>query len=260
MIIVSPSERLPVALIQWKPKSGVPSAVQVLDAKQGDCNEHTVLYVALARALAPAPDLVLLDEPFSSLDATLRTELRDEVREILRAAGATVVFVTHDREEALAIADSVAVMRAGRIEQVSTPADLYLRPVNRFVASFVGHANLVPGRVVAGEVQTALGAFRAPGGTLPEGAAAEALLRPEQLHLMPLRDAAPATPAFRVVRRSFQGAQVRYRVAADGVELEVVAPSTSVLAIGAEVSVHARARQVPVYLESGAERHAAADH
>jgi iron(III) transport system ATP-binding protein len=205
--------------------------------------------VALARALAPEPELVLLDEPFSGLDATLRAELRDEVREILRAAGATVVFVTHDREEALAMADRVAVMRAGRIEQVSTPAELYLRPINRFVAGFVGHANLVPGRVVGGEVETRLGAFRAPHGSLPEGASAEALLRPEQLHLMPMREEQPGEPIFRVVRRSFHGAQVRYRVAADGVELEVIAPSTSVLSIGAEVVVHARARQVPVYLD-----------
>jgi iron(III) transport system ATP-binding protein len=209
--------------------------------------------VALARALAPEPELILLDEPFSSLDATLRAELRDEVQEILRVAGATVVFVTHDREEALAIADRVAVMRAGRIEQVSPPAELYLRPVNRFVAAFVGHANLVPGRVVDGEVQTALGAFRVPHGSLPEGAVAEALLRPEQLHLMPVRGDAAAEPVFRVERRSFHGAQVRYRVSAGGIELEAVAPSTSVLSIGAEVVVHARARQVPIYLETAAE-------
>ncbi|MDQ3346072.1 MAG: ABC transporter ATP-binding protein, partial [Chloroflexota bacterium] len=113
--------------------------------------------VALARALAPHPALILLDEPFSSLDATLRSQLRVDVREILRSAGATTLFVTHDQGEALEISDRVAVMRAGRIEQVSTPAELYLRPVNRFVAGFVGEANLLPGEVRHGEVETLVG-------------------------------------------------------------------------------------------------------
>src|SRR5699024_2536681 len=141
--------------------------------------------VALARALAPDPAIVLLDEPFSALDATLRSQLRGEVRDILRAAGATAIFVTHDQGEALEISDRVAGMRAGRIEQISTPDELYLRPVNRFVAGFVGEANLLPGEVRHGEVQTLAGRFRAANGGLTDGARAEVLLRPEQLHMLP---------------------------------------------------------------------------
>jgi iron(III) transport system ATP-binding protein len=102
--------------------------------------------VALARALAPSPELVLLDEPFSNLDAALRSSVREEVRAILRAADATAVFVTHDQEEALSLADRVAVMDAGRIHQVDDPQTLYTRPATRFVAGFVGEADVLTAR------------------------------------------------------------------------------------------------------------------
>jgi iron(III) transport system ATP-binding protein len=210
--------------------------------------------VALARALAPDPALILLDEPFSSLDATLRAQLRGEVREILRAAGATTVFVTHDQSEALEISDRVAVMRAGRIEQVSTPDELYLRPVNRFVAGFVGEANLLPGEMIRGEVQTLVGRFRAPNGSqagLPDGARAEVLLRPEQLHMLPVeRLSSPPPPehVLRIVRRVFHGSEVHHVLRSpDGLELEAATPSSSTLEVGTEVIAHARAREVPVY-------------
>ncbi|MEX0952831.1 MAG: ABC transporter ATP-binding protein [Nitriliruptoraceae bacterium] len=101
--------------------------------------------VALARALAPSPRVVLLDEPFSSLDASLRTTVREDVRAILRQADATAVFVTHDQEEALSLADRVAVMRQGRLHQVADPHTLYTRPNTRFVAEFVGEANTLVG-------------------------------------------------------------------------------------------------------------------
>lgn len=102
--------------------------------------------VALARALAPRPDLVLLDEPFSNLDAALRASVREEVRAILHAAEQTAVFVTHDQEEALSLADQVVVMRDGRVHQVADPQTLYTRPATRFVAGFVGEADLLDGR------------------------------------------------------------------------------------------------------------------
>jgi len=101
--------------------------------------------VALARALAPAPDLVLLDEPFSNLDASLRASVREEVRAILRAAEQTAVFVTHDQEEALSLADRVVVMAEGRVHQAADPQTLYTRPATRFVAEFVGEADVLPG-------------------------------------------------------------------------------------------------------------------
>ena len=207
--------------------------------------------VALARALAPDPALILLDEPFSSLDATLRTQLRTDVREILRSAGATTLFVTHDQGEALEISDRVAVMRAGRIEQVSTPDELYLRPVNRFVAGFVGEANLLPGEVRHGEVQTLAGRFRAGPGALADGAQAEVLLRPEQLHMLDI-DRLSSVPrpgsVLTVVRRVFHGSEVHHVLrSSTGFELEAATPSSATVEVGTQVIVHARAREVPVY-------------
>jgi iron(III) transport system ATP-binding protein len=207
--------------------------------------------VALARALAPDPALILLDEPFSNLDATLRAQLRGEVRDILRAAGATTLFVTHDQDEALEISDRVAVMRAGRIEQLSTPDELYLRPINRFVAGFVGEANLLPGEVRHGEVQTLVGRFRASGGALADGVRAEVLLRPEQLHMLPVaRLSTPPRPesVMRIVRRVFHGSEVHHVLRSEsGLEVEAATPSSAMLEVGTEVIAHARAREVPVY-------------
>ena len=100
--------------------------------------------VALARALAPQPLLVLLDEPLSNLDVQVRLRLREEVREILKATGTSGIFVTHDQQEAMAIADSVAVMRRGRLEQVGTPEEIYTQPTTRFTAQFVTGANFIP--------------------------------------------------------------------------------------------------------------------
>jgi len=207
--------------------------------------------VALARALAPDPALILLDEPFSNLDATLRAQLRGEVREILRAAGATTLFVTHDQAEALEISDRVAVMRAGRIEQLSSPTELYLRPVNRFVAGFVGEANLLPGEVRHGEVQTLVGRFRAVGDTLADGSRAEVLLRPEQLHMLPV-DKLSSPPreeaVLHVVRRVFHGSEVHHVLRSQsGMELEAATSSSATLEVGTAVIAHARAREVPVY-------------
>lgn len=207
--------------------------------------------VALARALAPHPALILLDEPFSSLDATLRSQLRGDVREILRSAGATTLFVTHDQGEALEISDRVAVMRAGRIEQVSTPDELYLRPVNRFVAGFVGEANLLPGEVRHGEVQTLVGRFRAGHGALADGVRAEVLLRPEQLHMLQvdrLSSAPRSESVLTVVRRVFHGSEVHHVLRSPtGFEFEVATPSSATIEVGTRVIAHARAREVPVY-------------
>ena len=112
--------------------------------------------VALARALAPAPDTVLLDEPWSNVDSHLRVELRDEVARILRPLGVTVVLVTHDREEAFSLADRIALMRDGTVVQEGTPEEIYFAPTSRWAAEFVGAGNVLPGRVEAGLVHTAL--------------------------------------------------------------------------------------------------------
>jgi iron(III) transport system ATP-binding protein len=136
--------------------------------------------VALARALAPGPALVLLDEPFSSLDASLRARVRAEVRTILRRSAATAIFVTHDQDEALSLADEVGVMWQGRIIQRASPRDLYRAPANSLVASFLGEANLLPGEARDSEVSTELGLLLCSSG--PDGAV-DVLIRPEAIRL-----------------------------------------------------------------------------
>jgi iron(III) transport system ATP-binding protein len=136
--------------------------------------------VALARALAPEPDLILLDEPFSNLDASLRTAVREEVRAILKAAEQTAVFVTHDQEEALSLADLVAVMEEGRVHQVAAPQVLYTRPATRFVAEFVGEADVLPGtRAGRYLVDTPIG--RLPTDRALEASDVAVVVRPEAL-------------------------------------------------------------------------------
>ena len=154
--------------------------------------------VALARALVTRPRVLLLDEPLSALDAKVRVQLRDEIRRIQQETGITTVFVTHDQEEALAVADRIAVMNSGRIEQIGTPEDLYLRPASPFVANFVGVSNRLEGTVSQGrvtirgvEMPTLDGAVDGP---------VLAFVRPEELRI-----AAEGLPAT-VVSTSFLGA------------------------------------------------------
>ena len=115
--------------------------------------------VALARALAPTPDLVLLDEPFSNLDASLRDRLRQEVSQILRTAGVTAIFVTHDQEEAMSIAEQVVVMREGCVEQCGAPEEVYLRPATRWMAAFLGEIEVLPGEAREGRARCELGSL-----------------------------------------------------------------------------------------------------
>ena len=136
--------------------------------------------VALARALAPRPDVLLLDEPFSNLDASLRRRLRTEVHELLESLGVTTIFVTHDQEEAFVLGQQVAVMREGRIVQHGTPADLYRRPVDRWVAGFVGEVNLLAGLAAGSIASTSLG--DAPLAEHADGPV-DVVVRPEQLRV-----------------------------------------------------------------------------
>ena len=142
--------------------------------------------VALARALAPEPQVVLLDEPFGALDTGLRAALREDVRAALSAAGATGVLVTHDQQEALSVADLVAVMREGRIVQAAAPGELYTAPDDLGVATFVGEAVVLPAHVRDGCARTVLGELRVrrPGaGAASAGGTGQVVLRPEQLVL-----------------------------------------------------------------------------
>lgn len=140
--------------------------------------------VAVARALAPRPAVLVLDEPFSSLDVGLRGELRGEVRRILAAEGVTAVLVTHDQEEALSLGDEIVVMLDGRVAQVGTPDELYRRPATPELAAFVGEANFIAGEARGGWMETDLGALRVDAG---DGQRL-ALVRPEDLQLSELDD------------------------------------------------------------------------
>lgn len=180
--------------------------------------------VALARALVTEPRVLLLDEPLSALDAKVRVQLREEIRRIQRETGTTTVFVTHDQEEALAIADRVGVMNHGRIEQIADPKTLYERPSTEYVATFVGLTNRVP-CLSTGSDALVFGR-RVPmiSGSLPEGAA-EALIRPESLRILPRERAEPAASGEvhgRVTAVHFLGALTRAEVVVDSHDLPAV--------------------------------------
>jgi ABC-type Fe3+/spermidine/putrescine transport system ATPase subunit len=171
--------------------------------------------VALARALAPRPRLLLLDEPLSALDARLRRSLRQEIQAVQRELQVTTVYVTHDQEEALAISDRIAVMRAGRVEQIGGPEEVYRRPANLFVAGFIGQANLVPGVAV---LDTPLGRLTAPAGEAPPARGAKLVLffRPEAARLDSLGGKAGNRFRGRVVSQEYLGAQVEAVVEVGG--------------------------------------------
>jgi iron(III) transport system ATP-binding protein len=153
--------------------------------------------IALARALAPSPRLLLLDEPFSGLDARLREELRADTLALLRRSGTATLMVTHDPEEAMFMADRLEVMRAGRIEQQGTPRDIYDRPVNPFVAAFFSQVNRLDGLVVGGRVTTPV--LDLPAGELREGTRVDVVVRPEAVRLTPAAEQEPAAATIALV-------------------------------------------------------------
>ncbi|KDS90821.1 sugar ABC transporter [Halorubrum saccharovorum] len=169
--------------------------------------------VALARSLAPEPDVLLLDEPFSNLDVRLRVEMREEVRQILKEAGVTAVSVTHDQEEALSISDRVAVMNDGQIEQVGRPESVFERPESKFVASFLGRASFLEGHLRDGKVETGIGRFDAVTlegyDTVYDGAPVDVLIRPDDLRASP---ASPELADGTIVSRQYVGPSFVYRV------------------------------------------------
>jgi iron(III) transport system ATP-binding protein len=166
--------------------------------------------VALARALAPQPEAILLDEPFSNLDAALRASVRAEVRQILADAGATAVLVTHDQEEALSLADRVAVMWQGKIVQDASPEELYHRPASRQIGVFIGDAQFLPGEAHGRRVQTELGALPVHGSAVGP---VDVMLRPEILRLAPPSDEHPANAT--VLTRLFYGHDQLMRIRLD---------------------------------------------
>ena len=190
--------------------------------------------VALARALAPRPRLLLLDEPFSNLDVDLRERLALEVRDILRAEGTTAVLVTHDQHEAFALADQIGVMYEGSIQQWDTPYNLYHRPVNRFVADFVGQGVFLPGTMVApNRIQIELGVLPGSGPGNHSAADVRVLLRPDDV----VHDDASPQQA-EVVAKAFRGAEFMYTLRLPSGQLLLsLVPSHHNHAIGEQIGI-----------------------
>ncbi len=202
--------------------------------------------VALARALAPRPTLLLLDEPFGALDAKVRVELREWIRRLHKERGITSVFVTHDQEEAMDLADRVIVLQKGRVEQIGTPEAIYDRPATEFVASFVGSINVLKGNVEGGRAALGTLAVHAPPGT-GDGARLHAFIRPHDVELRgrvdpdadaaagdsPLADSRPAVATAEIERMSRIGFMVKMDLRlADGQPLAVELTKDRVAELG----------------------------
>ncbi|MCW5591713.1 MAG: ABC transporter ATP-binding protein [Burkholderiales bacterium] len=215
--------------------------------------------VALARAIVIRPQVLLFDEPLSNLDAKLRVQMRQEIRDLQRRLAITTVYVTHDQEEAMAVSDRIAVMNQGSIVQEGSADDLYYRPASAFVAQFIGRVNLLPGRVEAvagagGEV-TVMG-HRMAVAALPAGARAgdsvRLVLRPEAIAVRSARDGDSRTRG-RIAGRMFLGEKVEYVVRCGETALQVVsydARPGDLLAEGAEVTLDFKGPDVPVLPEA----------
>jgi iron(III) transport system ATP-binding protein len=201
--------------------------------------------VAIARALAPKPIVILLDEPFSNLDPDMRGQMREEVEEILRLTGTTAVLVTHDHDEAFAMADRVAVLNGGRREQVDNPESIYHTPSTPFVANFVGQADFLLGRVENGKIHTEVGIFDNVAGH-PPGAAVELMIRPDDVHITP---ASPGTA--QIAGRQFRGSENLYTVLLpSGQHLHSSEASTTVYPIGTSVELKIVATHIVTFPKS----------
>ncbi len=198
---------------------------------------------ALLRALAPEPDVLLLDEPFSGLDVTRRAQVREETLSILREAGVATLIVTHDPEEAMFMADRLFVMSEGSIVQAGPPSELYLHPASAFVATLFGPVNRALATVRQGHVTTAIGTFCAPG--LAEGSSAEVLVRPEGLRIGEGANGVRAS----VVFARLLGRSSHLRLAVDGLEepLQALVPGVFLPVPGSPVQAHVDPAQVFVF-------------
>jgi iron(III) transport system ATP-binding protein len=201
--------------------------------------------VALARALVQNPVVLLLDEPFSNLDPDMASRMRQELHVLLRRMKTTTILVTHDHEEAFAMADRIAVLNNGRLEQMDTPEQIYHIPATPFVADFVGQADFIPGTVRQGMVRTELGEFP---DTLhsAEGASVVVMIRPDDVHVMPNRAA-----GCRIVARQFRGSENLYTVRLPSGQLvHGSESSTSVYEEGAAVELRVTATHTVIFQDT----------
>ncbi|MGK7901738.1 MAG: ABC transporter ATP-binding protein [Hormoscilla sp.] len=199
--------------------------------------------VALARALAPAPALILLDEPLSNLDVQVRLRLREEIRKILKTSGTAGIFVTHDREEAMAIADWVGVMRQGRLEQLGTPEEVYRRPETRFVAEFVTQANFIPASRRGQLWETEVGSFEGKTVGTADFDIGDLMLRQEDLILKPDEEG-----KVEIRDRLFLGREYHYSlITPSGREIKARATGSSPLPVGTKVQLAIAPRTLEVF-------------
>lgn len=206
--------------------------------------------VALARALALRPRVLLLDEPLSALDAKVRANLREEIRRLQLSLGITTVFVTHDQEEALSMADRVAVLNAGRLEQCAAPAELYERPATPFVAEFVGTMNRLPGRLTGSGTVEVAGSRLPVDGPVPSTPDVEVLVRPENITV-----SADAEGTATVVSASFFGSVTRLHLDLPGgarVKADLPSRDAGALVPGARAAVGLAERPVLVVAATAA--------
>ena len=189
--------------------------------------------IALARALAPSPKVMLLDEPFSNLDADLRLELRTETRRILKEKETTTILVTHDQEEAFSLSDRVGVLNHGRIEQIGTPDEIYHRPSNHFVASFVGRADFISGRIEGNSVVSELGIFKFSGSIPPGFTDVDLMIRSDDVDFT-----VNAHGDAVIIEAQFLGAEVIYKLMlTDGKIIHSIKPSIDINRVGARVKI-----------------------
>jgi iron(III) transport system ATP-binding protein len=211
--------------------------------------------VALARALAPSPLVILFDEPFSGLDADMRRQVRQEVKDILRRSKMTAVFVTHDQEVAFDLSDRIAVMNNGSIEQLDSPENIYHYPQTRFVARFLGQTDLIPGVIREDRVETELGRFIMDSGDEPleGGARVEAVIRPVDVDIIPSPEGEATVTA-----RDYRGSDNLYTIALpSGGSVRSQTPWDFILALGTRVTITVEPMRVVVFpvdsLSEGAE-------
>ncbi|OLB56745.1 MAG: ABC transporter ATP-binding protein [Nitrospirae bacterium 13_2_20CM_2_62_8] len=188
--------------------------------------------VALARALVQKPVVLLLDEPFSNLDPDMTRKMREDVHDLLRRTKTTAILVTHDHEEAFAMADRVAVLNNGCLEQFDTPETIYHTPSTPFVADFVGQADFIPGTIANGKVLTEIGEFPNQGG-YQGGASVVVMVRPDDIHILPVEHSGA-----RILARQFRGSENLYTISLpSGRVVHSSETSTSVFPVGAPVEL-----------------------
>ena len=200
--------------------------------------------VALARALVQKPAVLLLDEPFSNLDPDMAGKMREDLHDLLRRTKTTAVLVTHDHDEALAMADQIAVLNNGRLEQLDTPEAMYHTPATPFVADFVGQADFIPGTIENGTVRTEIGDFPNQAG-YPSGARVVVMIRPDDIHIVPV-----AKSFAHILARQFHGSENLYTIGLpSGQVVHSSEPSTTVYRVGTPVQLQLNATHTVLFAQ-----------